>query len=915
MSIILWNVEGLVALQRHSPDCNPFDNAAIIIVTETLLSDETYCLPGYYPFIQPAPTPVTFGNGIAIFARPELQPKLLSKSTCHVAIRTKDFDVVGFYLPPAIPIEDVLLEVGSVVSGLPGNNKGLIVMGDFNCRMDGDDRGPLLEEMMIDQFGLALVSNPSITTFRGPQGSSVIDLIFSNQNPSTDPKVIKTLDRRHCKVISEWECPPTICTTPKPVRSRNLVMEILKNHTHLQHVEPLIKAGATSTAARLLSEAMIDSCPIRHPRKHSHKPWFDGACKEKKEAVLSCGGAQFWDQRRAYKKLCKEKRLEWEEAELQKKLEDTEVKPWELFKERIERPVAPVPFDGWQTHFGKLLDPDKSPPNIQLPASQAEEERSEDWYNQAFSKEEVGNALNHLKDRKAAGPDGIRNEHLKQSVGILLTTWFLLLNTCLRLGTIPEQWRHSTLVALFKGKGSNTEPGNYRGIALLSVVFKLLTKLLNRRIMYHIQDILPPEQYGFRPGLGTREAINKLLIYLKEKILPKKGKAYAAFVDFEKAFDSVDRDLLVRKLREQFNIKGLILRLISTILEYNSIRVFDGLRSSPEIRQHRGVLQGDSLSPTLFLCFVADLADALRDVPGLQILFYADDLVFYASEAQPIKDGFRILEKWCKENKLNVNVNKTKVLKFRKAGRLAKGDKFRFNGKKIEMCNSYDYLGITLQPSLTFTKHLLRRKAKALAAIGSLHPLSRTSIPTALKIFEMKVKPMITYGWDSISRFLSGRQLLEADRVKTIFLKKALAVPKNSSATLSVKLCDTDHLVEDLRKKGIFEFSEEAITVYEDHRNERELAFTEEQYERGPAFHETDWKRSNRKHRHAYTRTTAHGFHHKICSRPADFHKRDGECCCRFCKKSCIERLHVTECGVLGRQGDLASVVEYLDKT
>ena len=428
--------------------------------------------------------------------------------------------------------------------------------------------------------------------------------------------------------------------------------------------------------------------------------------------------------------------------------------------------------------------------------------------------------------------------------------------------------------------------------------------------MRNIQWTLPPEQYGFRPGRGTSDAINELLQFVLPRLQQRKGKAYAAFVDFEKAFDSVDRSLLVDKLKTQFQVQGLTLRLIGSMLRYNKICVFDGLRTSAEILQHRGVLQGDSLSPTLFLAFIADLATSLRTIPSLRFLFYADDLVFFASEAETIKAGFQELNRWCLDNKLKVNVSKTKVLKFRKAGRLARDDRFTLGRKKIEICQSYEYLGVTLQPALCFTKHLQRRKAMALAAIGSLKGLALVSTATALKIFNMKIRPMLTYGWDSVSRLLPARLLIEADRVKTIFLKKALCLPKNASATLALHLCETPALIVELQAQGL-QLDPTQWEQYLEHRGEREAAFTEKEFVNGPAFADPVWRRSHQKHRHAYTRSTAHGFHHRMCE-TRDFHSPAEGCVCRRCGGPASALLHMLQCPELAGL-DLVERVKVLD--
>ncbi|CAG0902176.1 unnamed protein product [Cyprideis torosa] len=184
-----------------------------------------------------------------------------------------------------------------------------------------------------------------------------------------------------------------------------------------------------------------------------------------------------------------------------------------------------------------------------------------------------------------------------------------------------------------------------------------------------------------------------------------------------------------------------------------------------------------------------------------------------------------------------------------------------------------------MQPTLTFSKHLRRRKAIAIAAIGSLKHLQKVSIKTAMKIFKLKIKPIYLYGWDSISPYLSSRHLQESDRIKTIFLKKALGLPKNSSGTLSTKLCDTQHFVQELESN--FEFNPEALRQYKEQLRNRLQRFQEQDFQRGPAFATDEWKEANRRYRHIYTRATAHGFHHMLCKGGGGFHGPSDACSCR----------------------------------
>lgn len=224
----------------------------------------------------------------------------------------------------------------------------------------------------------------------------------------------------------------------------------------------------------------------------------------------------------------------------------------------------------------------------------------------------------------------VEYEHIQQSYNFTSVEWSLLFNRCLIEGTGPDQWRYSRINVLYKGKGDPRDPNNYRGIALQQTSFKCFTKIINNRIINHTIDKLPREHYGFIPGKSTTDAIKVLVNNISETLEKPRGKLYACFVDFSKAFDSVDRDRQVEKLAYNFNMGGKIFTTTKNILQPNNICVFDGSRLSKVILQEKGLLQGDSLSPTLFILYISDLPNSLKEnAKNIKILLYADDLVFF----------------------------------------------------------------------------------------------------------------------------------------------------------------------------------------------------------------------------------------------------------------------------------------------
>lgn len=152
--------------------------------------------------------------------------------------------------------------------------------------------------------------------------------------------------------------------------------------------------------------------------------------------------------------------------------------------------------------------------------------------------DEVSKAIRKLSSNKAPGPDGLRNEHLREAP-FLAPCWAALFNQCLSSGRIPASWREALLAIIPKGKGDPSRPESWRGIAKKSVCYKLLAALLTRRLAAFLEnlDVIPAEQHGFRCSHSTSTACQILLEEIEKTLARPKSSLYAVFVDYKAAFD------------------------------------------------------------------------------------------------------------------------------------------------------------------------------------------------------------------------------------------------------------------------------------------------------------------------------------------------------------------------------------------
>jgi hypothetical protein len=902
---MLWNIEGASSVLSSNNSRELLNNCDIIMLTETFLlghDQAATALPNDYCHFLSHARPNRRGRpsgGLAILTKPNLDAELVYAGENSIVVSTTVAIAACFYYAPDYSIDHLTLDVHDTLSRIP-SHLPIIVGGDFNCRTDRYGERTEILLTTLHSVGLTMVNCANTPTYMCPNGSSTIDLLLTTlaADMSKTPQIVLSPVRKHQRVTGAFNCAPPNCKENQQIRYKRTINEdTLSTHPALDTFQAAAEVGDVEQAAEAIREVFVSATDKARPYNGHHQRWFDDECKQQKRMLTRMlkemhrtrtNDQNFWALRREYTTIIRTKKRAYNARLLQKRINDSAVTPWVLFKPAAGRTppaLPPVTAAAWQQHFNELYNPQRVQPDFTPLIEPSVPPR---WCSAPFTQDEIAAVIEKAAIKKASGPDGLYYEHFKNESAILLMT--KLFNVSLRTGQIPSSWRQCLLKPLFK-KGQPNDPNNYRGIALLNCQFKLLTAAINRRLADNAFHELPPEQHGFQRGRSTSRPIRELVDCAKNTLADRGGCLYALFVDFHKAFDVVDRKLLITKIQQTFHVSGQILALICNILTYNELII----PTVPiPIRQHRGVAQGDSLSPTLFIMYAADLASQLRSIGNCAFSFYADDLVVYSPDPRQIDSALTILRLWCTRNKMQVNTGKTKVMKFRRGGRLRNDDRFTFGEENIEIVNSYEYLGVTLQPTLSFDKHIQRKKAACFAATGALQHLPLVALETAVVIFNMKIRPIIEYSLAEIAARLTHNQLLEIDKVKAAFLKRTLGLHSSVSSTFTHALSTQAPLCHDLRAIGI-PFSDNAWMRYDAHCEERGWAFVEQNFTDGVAFTTEGWKAAHQKWRHFATRHTFHGFHWRICS-TAGWHEPNDDCRCRLCNQSASERYHIDSC-------------------
>ena len=301
----------------------------------------------------------------------------------------------------------------------------------------------------------------------------------------------------------------------------------------------------------------------------------------------------------------------------------------------------------WKTYFEELL-------NGENEHSLEETDRVEGPIEE-ITEEEVGTALRGMKSRKAPGPTGLTGEMLKNADIVKdLTRVF---RDIIKEGEIPEEWKDSLTIPIYKGKGDALECGKYRGIRLLEHGMKLFERILEMRLRRLIK--VDSRQFGFTPGRSTIDALF-IVRQVQEKYNEKRKKLYHVFVDLEKAFDRVPRRAIEWALRRQKVPERLVKAVMDLYVDSRS-RVKTAAGTSETFHIRVGVHQGSTLSPLLFIT-VMEEATRLARGDGPWELLYADDLVLTAESKE---DAIYMFNRWKTEMEqrgLKINMEKTKYM-------------------------------------------------------------------------------------------------------------------------------------------------------------------------------------------------------------------------------------------------------------
>ena len=420
---------------------------------------------------------------------------------------------------------------------------------------------------------------------------------------------------------------------------------------------------------------------------------------------------------------------------------------------------------------------------------------------------EIKEIIKEFSISKACGPYSIPTSLLKSTYMILAPILVYLINKSLITGKFPNLLKIANVCPIFK-KNEIEKCENYRPISLLSNIGKVFEKVMYNRIWNFLNesDILFEKQFGFRKNHSTNHALLSIVEEIR-KNLDNKLYTCGVFVDLEKAFDTVNHEILIKKL-DHYGIRGSYNNWLNSYLTNRKQFVSLNDSVSSHMKITCGVPQGSVLGPLLFLIYINDMNLAVKDCT---VHHFADDtnLLLSGTNLKSLKKAMNkeltSLFEWLCANRLSLNVDKTEFIVFKPRKysinkKLNKKFTLKINQKTIHESNKIKYLGVLLDNKLSWNIHINELCKKLSRAVGMLFKMKNLCSTTTLKsIYYSLFHSHMSYGipvWGVAKTSLTQKVFLLQKRAMRVVAKADFLAHTNPLFNdLNVLKCPDQYLL------------------------------------------------------------------------------------------------------------------------
>jgi len=411
-------------------------------------------------------------------------------------------------------------------------------------------------------------------------------------------------------------------------------------------------------------------------------------------------------------------------------------------------------------------------------------------------------ALGSINIKKSIGADQIPNKFYKVFLPFIINPLSHFVCVILKTSSFPDSLKEAFILPI--PKASPSDINNFRPISILNTLARLIEKVIFQYYESTIYNAYGANQFGFRAGSSTSIALIFIFECVK-KIMDQNNNdgCLLIAIDLSKAFDNVNHATLIDKLNHHTNLS--FTNLIKSYLSNRKARIKIDEMSGPEFIINKGVPQGSCLGPALFCIYISDLRPAL---PTSTLVKYADDVTLVLPINDDISNSLKIemdnINKWCSDNRMQINMNKTQALPILKKGKT-------FNCTEITCTDEILLLGFKFDHHLSFNAHF----AKAVKASRNIYLLKTMKYCVPQKalhsIFTAKIRSFVEYGLPSITHISSFALFM----IRRLYKRCLRIIDINTSSS-------TD--IEETQKSQKLKLSDFPETIQENYRQPSTLS-------------------------------------------------------------------------------------------
>ena len=762
----------------------------VLFLTETWHDDDSICfkrllLQGYS--VVDCPRPRVHGDslrcnhgGVAIVTVPGFQLKRLKLTLAPTSFEYVGGRVtIGSYSCTAVVIyrtgvisEIFFSEFSDLLDRISVLNEDVVVSGDFNIRLDrvDDVNSQIFGSILTDHVFAQHVDRPT------HEKGGVLDAVaIRSSSPAPFIETINTGFSDHflLRWASTMMRPPPVYKTSlrRCWRIFNLDAFLEQLRTSSLVCDAVNDLNVAVDEYNTELSAILDrQLPLKLTRSRARPsdPWFDDDLREAKKktrrferiAIRTSRPDDIsrWKRQHSdYRKLLRQKREGFWKAKLESERNSSR-DLWISLNSIMARGRASannsITADKFLQYFATKVENVRAltsmcqPPSLPTTTTAATTTTTLSNF-EPTGLEEVVNLINSLPNKQCS-LDPIPTWLLKKAAPILAPFLVNLFNKSLADGMLPQSFKTSYITPILKKPNLDAnDTSSYRPISNLSVISKLLEKLVLARITRHLQDnnLFPTYQSAYRQFHSTETAV--LRVFSDVLGAADKGKlTLLVLLDLSAAFDTVDHQILLQRLASSFGFDGVSLSWFHAYLTKRECQVRVHGTASSTSTLTCGVPQGSVLGPTLFIMYIAELEQIVMR-RGLQSHFYADDTQIYghcdpdkvAELSSLVSACVDDVSQWMRSSRLQLNSNKSEAIWFSTRRRKNKRPKdlIRLGVDWISPSDTVRNLGAFLDSDMSMGAHVSHvtracfstlRHIKSVAS--SLSPKSLNTLVTSL---------------------------------------------------------------------------------------------------------------------------------------------------------------------------------------